>query len=29
LAPNLVPDKTGEPEDVADRFEQALKDVTK
>src|SRR5258708_7252752 len=33
LASNLVldktPDKTNEPEDVADRFEQALKDVTK
>src|ERR1019366_6360701 len=32
LASNLVPDKTPdktEPEDVADRFEQALKDVTK
>jgi len=33
LASNLVPDKTAdktnEPEDVADRFEQALKDVTK
>jgi hypothetical protein len=30
LASNLVPEKTGEPEeDVADRFEQALKDVTK
>ena len=33
LASNLVPDKTpgttDEPEDVADRFEQALKDVTK
>lgn len=33
LASNLVPDKTSdktnEPEDVADRFEQALKDVTK
>ena len=29
LASNLVLDKTGEPEDVADRFEQALKDVNK
>ena len=30
LASNLVPDKTSEPEeDVADHFEQALKDVTK
>jgi hypothetical protein len=29
LASNLVPGKTGEPEDVADRFEQALKEVNK
>jgi len=29
LASNLVPEKNDEPEDVADRFEQALKDVTK
>jgi len=27
--PDKTPDKTDEPEDVADRFEQALKDVTK
>jgi hypothetical protein len=29
LASNLVPDKTSGADDVADRFEQALKDVTK
>ena len=29
LVPDKTPDKTNEPEDVADRFEQALKDVTK
>jgi hypothetical protein len=28
LAPNLAAKKTGEAEDVADRFEQALRDVT-
>jgi hypothetical protein len=28
LAPNLAAEKTGEAEDVADRFEQALRDVT-
>lgn len=28
LAPNIIPVKSNEPEDVADRFEQALRDVT-
>jgi hypothetical protein len=28
LAPNLAAKKTDEAEDVADRFEQALRDVT-
>src|ERR1700686_4929865 len=28
LAPNLAAEKTGEAEDVADRFEQALREVT-